>query len=749
MDFNTPAANRRRTCWKALTKNEKKLSMFLAGTITLIVILICLLFVQKSNASYSEDSNLDNNVQECGQKHQRVCLSASCIKASAQILSQMDFAVSPCDDFYRFVCGNYMKTTTIPDDKTSVNTFTVIVDELEEQLKLALGDTDNEEISSIQKVKRYYQSCINKQEIEERGINEVRDIITELGGWPVVEGRNWNEDKFNWLQSVFLNRKLGLDTGFFIDFSVGFDFKNSSRRLIQLDQPNFGLSREFLLSKNTDLTEAYYNYMVDIAIIFGATPEIAAEELSLSLKFEKELANYSLAQEDRRDTFKLYNLLTIAELNREFPSIDWLHYIKKLLPSNVQVTEDETVILGVPKYIRKLEKLIRRTPKRVLANYAIWRVVKSLIPYLSDIISQRELKYLKAISGQAERPPRWKECVEDVSSSLPILVGSLYVRKYVHRDTKTKVLEMVTFLKQEFINILKTIDWMDDESRNAALEKALTITEHIAYPDELLDDKKLEELFSGLEIYEDQFLKSSLNIALFMTDFYYSRLHQPVNKTDWIDHGNPAQVNAFYHPIENSIVFPAGILQGQLFGKDRPRYLNFGAIGSIIGHEITHGFDDTGRQFNKDGNLANWWAQDTQKSFLEKARCIINQYGNYTVKEINEKLNGKNTQGENIADNGGVKEAYFAYKTYVKAHGDEPFLPGLEFTPEQLFWVSAASNWCSVQRPEKLRLMVTTDTHSPGEFRVLGPFSNLEYFSKDFNCPLGSKMNPKDKCTVW
>ena len=261
--------------------------------------------------------------------------------------------------------------------------------------------------------------------------------------------------------------------------------------------------------------------------------------------------------------------------------------------------------------------------------------------------------------------------------------------------------------------------------------------------------KKLGEFYEKLELTSDNYLKGILNLTLFGVEYSFGKLRKPVNKSDWITHGRPAIVNAFYSSIENSIQFPAGILQGAFFSNDRPRYMNYGAIGFVIGHEITHGFDDQGRQFDKHGNLVDWWAPQTKEKYIDRAECIIHQYGNYTVEDVGLNLNGINTQGENIADNGGIKEAYLAYKEWVRRNQPEQSLPGLPYTPEQLFWISAANTWCSKYRPEAMKLRITTGYHSPGKFRVLGPLSNMNEFSKDFNCPLGSKMNPEKKCTVW
>lgn len=521
-------------------------------------------------------------------------------------------------------------------------------------------------------------------------------------------------------------------------------------RIIDLDQASLGLSREYLSKGFEDkIVRAYYDYMVDIAVILGANKTTAKTELRESLDFEMKLANISLPNEKRRNASLLYNPMSIEELSKNFSSIPWKEYFNTLLAPSAHVEDNEVVIVSVPSFISSLEKLLSTTPKRVQANYVMWRAAAASVSYLTENVRKRQLQYSTALSGKTEREARWKECVDIVSGSLSISVGAIYVRKYFKEDAKKNALEMVADIKEEFTKILKKVDWMDDETRESALDKAASMTSHIAYPDELLDNKKLEEFYEKLELTEGNYLESILNLTLFGTEYSFSKLRKPVNKSDWVSHGRPAIVNAFYSSIENSIQFPAGILQGTFFNNDRPRYMNYGAIGFVIGHEITHGFDDQGRQFDKEGNLVDWWAYETKENYLERAECIVNQYGNYTVEEVGLNLNGINTQGENIADNGGIKEAYNAYKEWVRRNHPEPKLPGLSYSPEQMFWISAANTWCSKYRPEAMKLRITTGFHSPGEFRVLGPFSNMNEFSKDFNCPVDSKMNPSKKCAVW
>jgi len=286
-------------------------------------------------------------------------------------------------------------------------------------------------------------------------------------------------------------------------------------------------------------------------------------------------------------------------------------------------------------------------------------------------------------------------------------------------------------------------------TRFKAAAKLTAITNYVGYPKELLDDEKLSELYADLEMDDGHFFKNSARIAVWKVNKEWKKLREKVDKTDWKRHAYPTIVNAFYSPVENSIQFPAGILQGIFYDKRRPHYLNFGSIGIIIGHELTHGFDDRGRQFNDEGNLVDWWEPETKRSYLEKTACIVDQYSNYTAKSVGMNLNGVNTQGENIADNGGIKEAYRGYAQWVRDNGDEEGLPGLDLTPKQLFWVGVGNVWCEKYRPNMQVMQIKTGYHSPSEFRVKGPLSNLKEFSQDFGCALGSPMNPVDKCQVW
>nr|XP_042904447.1 neprilysin-2-like [Parasteatoda tepidariorum] len=641
-----------------------------------------------------------------------ICTTPGCVRTAEEIIQILDEKVNPCDNFYKFACGGWINKHSIPDDKAMLSVFQQVEDVLNLQLKgLLQKPSDESEPKSIKMVKDMYNSCLDLDILEKSGSKPLQEVLQKLGGWPVVEGDKWDGSNFDWMDTLFAFRKHGYDFSILIELSVTIDLKNNAVHTI---------------------------YVIIL-------PHYFVLLMKLSTKTTNKLC-YSLPREERRDYDTMYHKYTISQLRELVPQIDWLKYLNGLL--NDPITDTETLIVMVPNFLKQFGELIAKTDKRIVANYMMWRVVADSAGMLSKDWKALVQEYVLAITGEREEKPRWEQCVNSLSENLEIALSSYYIKHYFKGDSKQKASEMVKYISNAFLEILKQIDWMDEETRRQAIEKANAIASYVGYPQELLDDSLVSQLYENLTITSENYFMNNLNIRKWTTNYYFSKLRKPNIKGDWKDHAGAAVVNAFYNPIENSIEFPAGILQNVFFSNDRPNYMNYGGIGFAIGHEITHGFDDMGKQFDKDGNNRNWWDQKTDDNFKEKAKCIIHQYGNYTT-EIGLKVNGINTQGENIADNGGIKEAYRGYHSWVKDHGSEGRLPGLRYTPSQLFFISAANAWCSKYRPEQLKLMVLVDPHSPGEFRVIGPMSNLKEFSTAYNCPLGSNMNPEKKCEVW
>ncbi|TRY72219.1 hypothetical protein TCAL_03874 [Tigriopus californicus] len=743
------------SAWARRTKLEKVLTVLLMLLTIALIVVAALGFTNTSQSSISNRGHSLSSKQWSVQDESagKVCNSRGCISAAHHILENMDTDVDPCEDFYQYACGGFEKRVRIPDDRTSRSQFSVIDDELDVQLRDILEGNATEDESSVFRMSRdTYQACMDEDRLEEIGLKPILDVLKTFGGWPAVLGDAWDESKFNWQEMLVTFRKHGYSTDYLFDFSIATDIKNSTWRTIYFDQGLLGMSREYLIKGLADEdVRHYYNYMQKVAVLLGADPVRAASDLKDSLTFEIKLANASLPRELRRDANKLYHAMQLKDVNEIGPFIsNWTDLVNSILTEDViQVTDEERVVVSTPGYFKNLTEILKTEPKRNIANYMLWRVARASIGYLNKDARAVSHEFAKNITGKTATTPRWKLCVGAAAGSFSAAIGKMYVLKHFNHDAKDIMLEMVTDIRQEFKTILDEITWMDSKTKDRAHSKLNSIKEYIAYPEEILDNKNLEEIYKGLEIVEGEYFQNGIRMSIWRTNYHWKKLREEVDKTDWKRHANPAVVNAFYSAIENSIQFPAGILQGAFFSNDRPNYMNYGGIGWVIGHEITHGFDDQGKQYDDNGNLRNWWEPPTEKEFSDKTQCIIWQYGNYSAEEIDMNLNGVNTQGENIADNGGIKEAYRAYNRWVSRHGEEPMLPGISHSPRQLFWVSAANIWCSKYRPKALEQRIKTGAHSPGRFRIKGPFSNSREFAKDFECKLGSGMNPVDKCEVW
>jgi len=705
-----------------------------------------------------------NNAVDISEKSGKYCLTAGCVKAAALILENVDFEKDPCEDFYDFACGKLEKESVIPDHKSSIGAFSSVRDKLNERLKkLFESKPTKDEPPIFNSVRKFYSSCMDLDHIESNSKGELRDILTELGGWPVL-GDKVDPD-FTWYKLMAKADSLGFGTGKVVSVGISTDADQSTKRIMEIDQASLGLDREYLTKGFDDKdVQAYYKYMQDAAVYMGATQDNAKKQMKEALDFELELANITMKREERRNKTALNNKMKLGEV-KQFYDLDWVAISNSMLSNPTgdnALTADEIVNVATPRFLKDVAKLIKKTDPKVLANFMIWRFVKGSFSYMDQEARDITLEYSKVLAGTKQEAPRWEKCVKATSGnsgnylywyegSLTNAVGSMYARKYFPLSNKKIADEMVKFIRKEFKLMLDELDWMDESTKTKAHAKADSMTPFIAYAEEILDNDLLNEYYDGLEVNDASYLKNYLKLKQHINEYYVKEFRKPIDKKSWKTHGGAAVVNAFYSSDENSIQFPAGILDGLFFQADRPSYMNYGSIGMVVGHEITHGFDDQGSQRDGEGNLNNWWQPFAKKNYLKKTGCIIDQYGNYTVDIEGEilNLNGINTQGENIADNGGYKEAIRAYERLTQQYGEEPKLPGLPYTPRQMFWLSGASIWCGAMRPATLKNRVLTDPHSPGRFRVNGSFKNMKEFSKDWNCPLGSPMNPVKKCSVW
>ncbi|KAG8184801.1 hypothetical protein JTE90_001499 [Oedothorax gibbosus] len=686
--------------------------------------------------------------RQTGHSSLNICLTEECVKTAASLLNAMDQTSDPCDNFFQYACGTWNKLHMIPQDRSSISTFEVMADDLQVILKGLLEEpANNHDNSATIKAKTFYKSCISTVQIEAIGDKPLRDVVHELGGWPVAEAAEWTEPE--WPLEHLLGQLRGdYNQGIVIEQWVGPDDKNSSTNVIQLDQMSFGLpSREYFLKESSERERrAYLKLMVEVAVLFGAEREVAEMDMADVLDFEIRLANASTPEADRHDTGAIYNKMSLQELTEIVPEFDWVYYLNTFLPTKVD--DQEPVVVYALPYLQEMGQIISQpNRRRTIHNYAVWRLVKHMLPFLDGEYSQRRTEFKKVLLGISAERERWNQCVDLVNKKMGMAVGALFIRDNFDPKSKETAQEMILNIREAFNELLEENAWMDKETRQVARAKANAMNERIGYPDLLTNPVELSKEYEGLVIHDDLFLVNILNVFEFEAAKNLKKLRQPVNKDRWTT--EPAVVNAFYNPNKNDIVFPAGILQPLFYSHYFPKSLNYGGIGVVIGHEMTHGFDDKGRQFDKEGNLKQWWNEATVRRFRERAQCIIDQYSSYVLEDIGLNINGKMTQGENIADNGGLKQAYRAYKKWVTRHGEEPLLPGLNLTHDQLFFLNYAQIWCGSMRPEDALSKVRSSVHSPGPIRVLGPLSNSYDFARTYNCPAGSRMNPNKKCSVW
>ncbi|XP_023311755.1 neprilysin-1-like [Anoplophora glabripennis] len=712
-------------------KEKCLLAMILALSI-FCVLLIIMLFSKKEPL--------------CTDVVKPVCLTEECVRTASSLLSAMDHTADPCVDFFQYACGTWNKKHVIPEDRSSISTFEVMADQLQVILKGVLEEPINlEDNEATRKAKTFYNTCMDLHNIRKIGDEPIREVLNNLGGWPVTQP-NWTAPAFS--TEVLLGQIRGqYNEGFLIEQWVGPDDKNSSVNIIQMDQMALALpSRDYYLkaSSEGDMV-AYHKYMTNIAILLGANKTTASEELQHVVEFERRLANASLPEQDRHDTSMIYKKMTLKELKLYVPQIKWLEYFRSFL--DVNITEDENVVAYGLSYFIEMGKIISETDRRIIHNYVLWRLVMSLSAHMVDDYQRERVEFRKILQGVLSDRHRWSQCVEWTNKKMGMAVGALFIRDNFNHESKETALQMIHTIREAFNELLAENHWMDDETRAVAKEKADAINERIGYPKLITDKVELTKEYAALNITKYEFLRNLLNILKFEAEQNLRKLRQSVDKNKWST--EPAVVNAFYNPNKNDIVFPAGILQPLFYSQHFPKSLNYGGIGVVIGHEITHGFDDKGRQFDKDGNMMQWWNNATIKAFRERTQCIIDQYSRYKIDEVGLYINGRMTQGENIADNGGLKQSFRAYKKWVSHHGQEPALPGLNLTHDQLFFLNYAQIWCGSMRPEDALTKVRSSVHSPGPIRVLGPLSNSWDFSEAYNCPLGSPMNPTDKCSVW
>jgi len=737
-------------------KNIKTIELILLVIILFLSLYICIFGVltPKSKDEPKEDE---------------LCLRPECIITSARILSSLDAEVDPCEDFYQFTCGNWMNENVIPDDKTRVSTFDSIFKKNINILRNALeGDyTANEKLSEenqnrdkqiFEQLKSIYNICIDTDKIEEKGKEPLLKLIQQL---------KINENKTNYsnvdgvTELMIKLHNIGLSA--FFDMGVAADQKNPDLNVIYIGQAGLGLpSQEYY--EEDEIVDIYREVIKDMLRNILEDEETGnvrnySEAADLIVNFEKELAKVTVPSQDMQDPSATYNENNLRSLNEKYPNINWKMYFEKRFNSfdiEDAFKEDTIVIVDAPKYFDGLSTIINKTDVETLSAYAEWHLIRVYGKYIKEDLQEPLKKLRKTLTGVKIDPPRSEYCVRIVDGIMGMASSKLFIEKAFAGDSKEAAEKTIEYIKEAMSHRIPRMPWLDRQTRNLAIQKVFSLADKIGYPDFVMHPKKVAEEYEGLKIDNDDFFSNIYNSNIFDIGKNLKDIKKPVDRSKW--EMTPQTVNAYYNPPMNEIVFPAGILQTPFFSSKDPYYLNYGGIGAVVGHELTHAFDNNGRQYDSKGKLSNWWSNSTLEEFNKLTQCFIDQYESYYIEDKKGNkyyIKGKLTLGENLADNGGLTRAYEAWKISLNRNPEQAkihneHLPGLsQYTFDQLFYISFGQIWCSKDRPESAIQRIRNDPHSPPRHRVNGAVRNSEHFSETFNCPKNSPMNPEKKCLIW
>ncbi|MGB7282125.1 MAG: M13 family metallopeptidase [Candidatus Acidiferrum sp.] len=643
--------------------------------------------------------------------------------------ANLDRSCKPCDDFYQFAMGGWRKTNPIPPEYSTWGSFSQLVDKNQQNLRQILEAAAKQQAgpgSHEQKIGDFYASCMDTAAIDAAG---TRPIDAELA---VIEGMKNGAD----VQAEAARlQKEGV--GVLFRFSANQDSKDSSQVVGAAWQGGLGLpEREYYLKdddKSKLLRDAYVKHVARMFELLGDSASAAGGEATTVLEIETFLADASMKNTDLRDPEKTYHRMSLADLRAMTPDFNWPRYF-----TLVGRPEMKEINVGQPDFFKALDSRLASTPLADWKTYYRWHLLDSFASALPEKFVDEEFAFRgQTLTGTKEIQPRWKRCTQATDRALGEALGQVYVEKYFPPDAKAHALEMVHNLISALHDDLQTLPWMSPETRAQAIAKLDAFSVKIGYPDKWRD-------YSKLKIDRASLLENEKRASEFEFERRLAKIGRPVDRTEW--GMTPPTVNAYNNSSMNEIVFPAGILQPPFYDPKADDAVNYGGMGAVIGHEITHGFDDHGSQFDGHGDLKNWWTPDDLKNFKERAACVQTQFDNYVV-EGNLHENGKLVLGESIADLGGLTIAYAAYKKSLEGKPRPPDKDG--FTPEQRFFLGWEQVWGANDRLEYERLMANTNPHPLPRFRGDGPLSNMAEFAKAFGCKKGDRMVREQICKTW
>ncbi|XP_043472649.1 neprilysin-2-like [Leptopilina heterotoma] len=669
-------------------------TMKLRCTLLLLEIFLCLAALPLSRALNNDTTiHPDDSAED-----REFCFKPECIHTASRVLRYMDTNFDPCDNFYKFACGKLINNNLIHGDN-SVDEFSLITKIIREKMTVYL---QNETLPNTlpryaRLIKTFYNSCTDKysKNFRKTNLTSIMELINKTNGWPLLEGDSWREENFQWEKFGFSTENITVLDNNFIRLSIIVDDKNNSYRRLLINQP-----QKFITSRKL------YNKLLTFGQLFGVKRKDVANNLKQISEVDNQLYSIYVPNKNKDDFFER---MTVKELIRKYPNILWRNFFNTEIKPH-QIDDDDVILVDHIRYFDNFTQLIRNISKRDQANYLMWRAIYRI-----------SASYVNAIHTEYDSQ---EICYDITVGNFKNVFGLLYSKINFNKDSFPKdVDEMFDNIYNEYRTILKNNSWLDNETKLKALEKLESMI--IVPPTQYLshDDKEIDEYYKNLEITPGDYFRSLVNILKFYAYKYFVDLDYPVNKTSWTEIPCASDVNAFNNVNKNLIAFMPAIFQGVFFDKERPQYMNYGSIGSTIGHEITHSFDSRGRKYDKTGNFFNWWTAEANESFLSKVQCIIDQHNNYRVEEVGLNIKGNETQSEDTSDIVGINVAYSAYENYMKTYGPEPLLPGVNYTQRQLFWISYTHTHIVQQRQRKnlSGLLITVRTVLPN-FELSVPF---------------------------
>lgn len=655
--------------------------------------------------------------------------AAAEMKGRSLALANIDSAVKPGDNFFLYANGKWVDTAQIPPTESRIgaglemyNTTKLHIKEILDSLSKATNPAGSPE----QKAGDFYASGMDSAAIEKAGYTPLKPSLQKISMIKDVKGI-----------LEFVAEQAHYNENFLLGQYIAADEKNSTVNIASYSQAGLGLPDRDYYFKTDEATiavvKAYQTYIQKIFTLTGDDPATAAKNMNLVYDLEKQLAAGHKTNVELRDPQANYHKMAVADLDKKMPVIGWA----TLLPS-LSVKAD-SVNVGQPAYFETLDKLLTKAPIDTWKTYLRFHIINDAAPALSNDFVQASFDYSgKALSGRTKMKERWERMYRQVDDNLGDALGQVYVKKYFTEDARKRMLDLVNNLQTAFEKRISNLDWMSDSTKQKAKEKLHAFIKKIGYPDKWRD-------YSKVNIDRNKFFENLLACGKNEYDYQVNKVGKPVDRTEW---GMSAPtINAYYNPTINEIVFPAGFLQYPYFDPNADDAMNYGGIGIVIGHEMTHGFDDQGAQYDKDGNMINWWSKEDNDKFKAKGQQVITLYNSFVVLD-SVHINGSLTEGENIADIGGTAIAYDAFKM-TKQGKDTMKIDGL--TPDQRFFLSYAQCWRSKAKDEAMRTQINTNPHSPAMYRVWGPLMSFDPFYAAFNIKEGDKMYvaPKDRVRIW